>query len=292
MTAPWQEADASPAEEWAFRAPGGGVEVFALPRRGRPRYLGPRNMREVWQKVAASRVAHALLHGADFSPRTVESVSLRGDALSTLLIGWHLERDAEARNIIRDEHGSPASWPKLPRAPRRLAEKRLDEAHAHGLEESWLWRPGEPQQSMLAMPDNRLPRWWLWRKTWPRLHEIQRLDPLPAYRGQHAEADRRFIPIHVHEVQQGLLGGLRLFRSAGYLYRHTALGSGGEIPRKIIPVTATLAVDPHRRLHGWRAVVDYDLPILSTPHWRQVGDNPWTIRNYRHLPQSFTLETP
>lgn len=271
QAAPWQTPGPreSFVEEWAFRAPQGGVEVFTQPRRGRPRYVGPRQEREVWKQVALSLVDHALRNlggegGMLDEFRPTYPAPMPHDPLVTHLARWHTDRAHALKNRIP----AKVSWPPQT-LHRKLLDKRSGEAQRHGLHGGALWRPGAP--ALQRDGDTKvLPRWWLWRYRWPGLHELQRHDPLPAYyMGQRHGVDR-FIPIHVHEVETGLKGSLRVFRAAGFVYTPTAspqAGAGGTLA----PMTAMITAAPAKLSPEWRAHVDHAKPCPFWPDdWRKM----------------------
>jgi hypothetical protein len=273
--APWQDSE-NLDEQWVLPAPhgagsAGSVEVVTLPERGRPQYVGPRRFRDVWEQVRAGLVAHALMREdtvRDFRPPIPAGIV--GDALVTLLLRRRVEHDHERRMNPRDAHGQRASWPKST-PTRRLTDLRVAGARPHGLQESVLWRPGLPE-----VPEHGaryLPRWWLWRKTWPGLHQFQRTDPLPVYQGNRGTG-QSFIPVHVHEVTPAdLPGSLRVVRAAGYVYRGSSTGEDwGHGPTQAMATITATPQSPSTKLFSpqWRATVD---PLVAegwSRDWRRV----------------------
>ena len=267
QAAPWQTPGPreSFVEEWAFRAPRGGVEVFTQPRRGRPRYVGPRQEREVWKQVALSLVDHALrsLGGDQGHAHPTYPAPMPHDPLVTHLARWHTDRAHTLNNRI------PARvvWP--PPLHRKLHDRRISLMQHHGLAAGTLWRPGAPEMPRDGS-ERMLPRWWLWRDRWSELHELQRHEPLPAYyMGQRHGMDR-FIPILVHEVETGLKGSLRVFRAAGYVYRPKRVDDGG-LTGFLAPMTAMVTAAPAKLSPEWRAHVDHPGESVQWPDdWRKM----------------------
>lgn len=265
QAAPWQEGQ-TPHESWIFPLPpgmGDGVESFTLPRHGRPQYVGPRDMRDVWQQVDAGVFSHAV-EGGDLAPLRT---GVAGDALVTYLIEWRVERDRERRMNPQDPRGRRTFWPK-PSALRRLFERRAEAAQRAHLMEAALWRPGLPEVPVSGGL-RHLPRWWLWRKTWPGLHALQRVDPLPVYLGG-SRTDRLFIPVHVERVSSGVGKLFPLLRAAGYSYR-----GAGDDGRGLREDTATITKIPTDPTSPWRVTLDA----------RTMGDDDaaWS-RDWRKMP--------
>ena len=267
QAAPWQTTEAPYVEEWAFRSPrdhgataqGVDFEIFTLPRHGRPRYVGPRDERDVWKEVAAGIVAHVLLSAGDgfdeFHPPA--PVPIAGDPLATHLLRWRLEWAHDRKMNPRDARGRGVDWPTST-LKTRLNERRRQAARDHGIDTGSLWHAGCPEDARSLRLYRRLPRWWLWRKTWPGLHALQRLDPMPAtLRG--TESPKRFIPVLVR-----LLGNdaqpdaLRVYHAAGFAYTPHD-GHSTAPPESLISCTATIcraAFGTSKLTTEWRAVID------------------------------------
>jgi hypothetical protein len=265
--APWQTTEAPYVEEWAFRSPrdhgataqGVDFEVFTLPRRGRPRYVGPRDERDVWKEVAAGIVAHVLLSAGDgldeFHPPAPAPIA--GDPLATHLLRWLLERAHDRKMNPRDARGRGVDWPTST-LKTRLHERRRQVARDHGVDTSSLWRVDCPDDARSLRLYRRLPRWWLWRKTWPGLHALQREDPLPAtIRG--AERPKRFIPVFVRLLgDEGQPDALRVYHAAGFAFTPMPVGVTMP-PETLTPCTATIsraALGSSKLSAAWRAVID------------------------------------
>ena len=276
LVAPWQAGPLeSFVEEWAFRSPPGDAEVFAMPRRGRPRYVGPRKTREIWEQAKLAVVDHALRNMNGEDGRAVDGTCLTyptpvtDDPLSTHVSRWYADR-LEA--LKRRAPPTAPPWPQR-NVRGRLTDMRHAEASQHGVPESNLWHPGLPE--VPANGSRYLPRWWLWRYRWPGLHWLQRRDPLPVYRDA-GRTGQRFIVVHVHEAtpEDVLPESLRVFRVAGYAYTPSSTTHGGGLDRWITQMTATITAGPQspstKLPPQWRATVD---PLVAegwSRDWRRV----------------------